>query len=140
MLSEIMETSLICNGDVWGPAQTLLEGVSSAQTMSSQAAYAVLVELCQHSSTASAGLQALAAGAKGAEQSLVPRMQARPACMMHTIAALLLRSVHSHWTVSACLAVTGQSLRELLLFCRRYYARRSLHAMSSCGTSGPSSL
>ena len=64
--------------------------------MSSQAAYAVLVELCQNSSTASAGLQALAAGAKGAEQSLVPRMQARPACVMHTITALLLKPVHSH--------------------------------------------
>ena len=74
-----------------GPAQTLLEGGGHAQTMSSQAAYAVLVELCQHSSTASPGLDALAAQGKGAEQSLVPRMQARP-CTMDAIIALLLSS------------------------------------------------
>ena len=86
-----------------GSSQTLLEGGVHAQTMSSQAAYAVLVEMCQHSSAASAGLDALAARGKGAEQSLVPRMQARP-CMVHAITALLL----SH-------SVTVDNVLEMLL-------------------------
>ena len=71
--------------------QSLLDGGGHAQTMSSQAAYAVLVELCQNSSTASAGLHTVAARGKGAEQSLVPRMQARP-CVMYAITAPLLTS------------------------------------------------
>ena len=62
---------------IWVLLQSLQKKGASAHPVVSQAAYAVLVELCQQSSTASAGLHALAAGGKGAEQSLVPRMQAR---------------------------------------------------------------
>lgn len=88
-----------------GPVQTLLEGWGVAQTMSSQAAYAVLVELCQHSSTASAGLQAVAAGAKGAEQTLVPRMQASPCLCDASHRCTSTEVHHKHWTLTMCLGL-----------------------------------
>ena len=56
----------------------LLKDGADQHSVSSQAAYAVLVELCRQSNTAASGLQALAHGPNGAEQNLVPRMQASP--------------------------------------------------------------
>lgn len=58
--------------------QILLKDGASSHPVSAQAAYAVLVELCQQSSEAASGLQAIALGGKGAEQGLVPQMQASP--------------------------------------------------------------
>ncbi|CAK0781641.1 hypothetical protein CVIRNUC_005433 [Coccomyxa viridis] len=67
--------SSLTDSDALEAVQMLLKDGAEQHSVSSQAAYAVLVELCRQSNTAASGLQALAHGPSGAEQNLVPRMQ-----------------------------------------------------------------